>query len=60
MAPHLSLSSPDAQDERHLDLGQVHEVLGDVDGDLVQEGGRDVEACDKRSSTETTAAAAVS
>jgi hypothetical protein len=45
--PHLSLATPDAQDEGHLDLGQVHEVLGDVDGDLVQEGGGDVEACRK-------------
>ena len=40
----LALSSPDSQDEGDLDLGQVHEVLGDVDGQLVQEGGRDVEA----------------
>jgi hypothetical protein len=45
---HLSLASPDAQDEGHLDLGQVHEVLGDVDGDLVQESGGDVEACVSR------------
>lgn len=27
----------------HLDLGQIHEVLGHVDGDLVQERGGDVE-----------------
>ena len=28
----LALSSPDSENERDLDLGQVHEVLGDVDG----------------------------
>ena len=32
------------KDEGDLDLGQVEEVLGDVDGDLVQEGRGDVEA----------------
>ena len=32
------------EDEGDLNLGQVEEVLGNVDGDLVQEGGRDVEA----------------
>jgi hypothetical protein len=32
------------KDEGNLDLGQVEEVLGDVDGDLVQEGWGDVEA----------------
>ena len=32
------------EDEGDLDLGQVEEVLGDVDGDLVQEGRGDVEA----------------
>eukprot|EP00955_Chlamydomonas_euryale_P073524 361767-Chlamydomonas_euryale.AAC.14 len=40
----LALATPDAQDERHLDLGQVHEVLGNMDGHLVQEGRRDIEA----------------
>ncbi len=32
------------QDKRDLDLGQVQEVLGDVDGYLVQEGRGDVES----------------
>lgn len=40
----LTLTTPDTQDERHLDLWQVHEVLGNVNGDLVQESWGDVEA----------------
>ena len=40
----LSLATPDTQDEGDLDFGQVHEVLGHMDGHLVQEGGRDVVA----------------
>ncbi len=40
----LALATPDTQDEGHLDLGQVQEVLGHVDGKLVQEGGGDVVA----------------
>eukprot|EP00967_Tisochrysis_lutea_P071249 scaffold94485_cov21-Tisochrysis_lutea.AAC.3 len=40
----LSLATPDTQDEGDLDLGQVHEVLGHVDGHLVQESGGDVVA----------------
>merc|ERR1719284_1313436 len=38
----VALATPDAENERDLDLGQVHVVLGDVDGHLVQEARRDV------------------
>ena len=37
------LSGGLTEDEGNLDLGQVEEVLGDVDGDLVQEGWGNVE-----------------
>lgn len=40
----LALATPDAENQRHLDLRQVHEVLGDVDGELVQERRADVVA----------------
>ena len=40
----LSLAAPDAQNQGHLDLGQLHEVLSHVNGHLVQESGADVEA----------------
>mmetsp|Transcript_11353 Transcript_11353/g.34115 ORF Transcript_11353/g.34115 Transcript_11353/m.34115 type:complete len:373 (-) Transcript_11353:479-1597(-) len=33
----LALATPDTQNQGHLDLGEVHEVLGHVDGHLVQE-----------------------
>lgn len=40
----LSLAAPDAQNQGHLDLGQLHEILGHVDRHLVEEGGADIEA----------------
>jgi hypothetical protein len=40
----LALATPDAENQRDLDLRQVHEVLGHVDGELVQERWADVEA----------------
>ena len=40
----LTLSSPDSQNEGNLDLGQVHEVLGNVDGHLVKEGRGDIKS----------------
>jgi hypothetical protein len=40
----LALAPPDPQDEGHLDVWQGHEVLGDVDDELVHEGRRDVVA----------------
>jgi hypothetical protein len=40
----LTLSSPDTQDEWHLDVWQGHEVLGEVDNELVHEGRGDVQA----------------
>ena len=39
----LALATPDAENQGNLDLGQVQEVLGHVDGQLVQEGGGDEE-----------------
>eukprot|EP00958_Prasinococcus_capsulatus_P000683 scaffold50_cov420-Prasinococcus_capsulatus_cf.AAC.36 len=39
----LALASPDAQDEGDLHLGQLHEVLRNVDRELVQERGGNVE-----------------
>ena len=40
----LALASPDTQDQRHLDVGQGHEVLGNVKDELVHECGGDVVA----------------
>mmetsp|Transcript_33755 Transcript_33755/g.95506 ORF Transcript_33755/g.95506 Transcript_33755/m.95506 type:complete len:252 (+) Transcript_33755:323-1078(+) len=40
----LALATPDTQDQWHLDLGQVHEVLANVNSHLVEEGRGDVEA----------------
>uniref|UniRef100_A0A8R7Q3E2 Uncharacterized protein n=1 Tax=Triticum urartu TaxID=4572 RepID=A0A8R7Q3E2_TRIUA len=39
----LSLASPDTQDERDLDVGECHEVLGEVDDELVHERRGDVQ-----------------
>ena len=46
MQVHVQTSNEPAltQDEGDLDLGQLQEVLGNVDGQLVQEGWGDVEA----------------
>merc|ERR1711990_220560 len=38
----LSLASPDSEDEGNLDLWELHEVLRDVHGELVEEGLGDV------------------
>ncbi len=40
----LALAAPDAENQGDLDLGQLQEVLGHVDGQLVQERRRDVKA----------------
>jgi hypothetical protein len=38
----LTLASPDTEDKGHLDAWQVHEVLGNMDDQLVHEGRCDV------------------
>mmetsp|Transcript_19601 Transcript_19601/g.27141 ORF Transcript_19601/g.27141 Transcript_19601/m.27141 type:complete len:414 (-) Transcript_19601:155-1396(-) len=38
----LTLSSPDSENKRHLDLGKGEVVLNDMDGKFVQESGRNV------------------
>ena len=39
----LALASPHSENERHADVWQVHEVLADVNHQLVHEGGSNVE-----------------